>query len=65
VDPKKTYSIVTNNYVADHTKELLGIQAGALNDLGVSDRDILIRYIQEHKSITSAVEGRIVKEKPQ
>jgi 5'-nucleotidase / UDP-sugar diphosphatase len=65
LDPKKAYSLVTNNYVADHTIEFLGIQTGSLNDLGVSDRDILIRYIQEHKSITSAVEGRIKKEKPQ
>lgn len=62
VDSKRSYTIVTNNYVADHTKELLGIPAGSLHDLGVSDRDVLIRSIQDNKSITSRVEGRIMKE---
>lgn len=59
VVPTRSYSVVTNNYVAGHTRELLGLDNVTFTDLNVLDRDVLIEYIQKHKTITSAVEGRI------
>ena len=59
VVPTRSYSVVTNNYVGGHARELLGLDNVTVTDLYVLDRDILIDYIQKHKTITSAVDGRI------
>lgn len=59
VIPGRSYSVVTNNYVGGHARELLGLDDMTFTDLNLIDRDVLIEYIEEHKTITSAVDGRI------
>jgi len=61
VEPRKMYSIVTNNYVAGHVRELLGIHDEFIDPVSTSavDRDVFIHYIEQHKTITSHIEGRV------
>ena len=61
IEREKTYSIVTNNYVAGHVRELFGIQQSSISitDLNVIDRDVFMDYIEKQKTVGSAIEGRI------
>jgi 5'-nucleotidase/UDP-sugar diphosphatase len=58
----KLYTIVTNNYVASHLSEFFGTVEKSVNfvDTGIVDRDVFIEYIREKKTISAAVEGRIM-----
>jgi 5'-nucleotidase/UDP-sugar diphosphatase len=64
IEPHRTYTFVTNNYVAGHAERLLGVAPEAVKDLSVSDKDVLIEYIMRHKTISSEVEGRILQRLP-
>jgi 2',3'-cyclic-nucleotide 2'-phosphodiesterase (5'-nucleotidase family) len=61
VDTQRSYTAVTNNFVAGHAKQLLGIEPGTITDLYAIDRDVLIDYVLRHGTISSTVEGRIVR----
>ncbi len=62
LDENKKYSIVTNNWVADHLYDLFGIPQNSveLKNLGVVDRDVFIEAVKKQKVIKSEVEGRII-----
>jgi 2',3'-cyclic-nucleotide 2'-phosphodiesterase (5'-nucleotidase family) len=60
IDSRGTYSVVTNNYVAGHAAEFLGLSYIGERDLQAIDRDVLIDAILLHPIVTCAVEGRIV-----
>lgn len=62
LDENKIYSIVTNNWVADHLYDLFGIpQNGVkMKNLGVVDRDVFIEAVKKQKVVRSEVEGRII-----
>jgi 5'-nucleotidase/UDP-sugar diphosphatase len=62
LDESKRYSIVTNNWVADHLYELFGIPQNSVKveNLGVVDRDVFIEAVKRQRIINSKVEGRII-----
>ncbi|CUS83503.1 5'-nucleotidase, C-terminal domain [Candidatus Kryptonium thompsonii] len=62
LDENRIYSIVTNNWVADHLYDLFGIPQNSvkIKNLGVVDRDIFIEAVKKQKVIKSEVEGRII-----
>ncbi|MCZ6775995.1 MAG: bifunctional UDP-sugar hydrolase/5'-nucleotidase [Ignavibacteria bacterium] len=62
IEPSKMYSIVTNNYVADHIRELLGIRDEFITSVSTNaiDRDVFIHHIEQHKTISSRIEGRVI-----
>ena len=62
IEPDRSYSIVTNNYVTGHLPELLGLDDPSivLTDLSVVDRDVMIDFIRRQRIISSKIEGRIV-----
>ncbi len=62
LDENKFYSIVTNNWVADHLYNLFGIPQNSveIKNLGVVDRDVFIEAVKKQKVIRSEVEGRII-----
>lgn len=62
LDENKIYSIVTNNWVADHLYDLFGIPQNSVKvkNLGVVDRDVFIEAVKKQKIIKSEVEGRII-----
>lgn len=62
LDENKRYSIVTNNWVADHLYDLFGIpqESVEVKNLGVVDRDVFIEAVKKQKVIKSEVEGRII-----
>ncbi len=62
LDENKIYSIVTNNWVADHLYDLFGIPQNSveIKNLGVVDRDVFIEAVKRQKIIRSEVEGRII-----
>jgi len=62
LDESKRYSIVTNNWVADHLYELFGIPQNSVKveNLGVVDRDVFIEAVKRQRVINSKVEGRII-----
>lgn len=62
LDEDKIYSIVTNNWVADHLYDLFGIPQNSVKvkNLGVVDRDVFIEAIKRQKVIKSEIEGRII-----
>jgi len=62
VDDKKTYSIATNNYIANHLKDFFGIDDPSilLNDTGIVDRETFIEKIRSVKTISSSKDGRII-----
>lgn len=61
VSDTKSYSIVTNNYVAAQSKKYFGIDLtpGTMKLHTVADRDVLIEAVKKQKVIRSVVEGRI------
>jgi 2',3'-cyclic-nucleotide 2'-phosphodiesterase/3'-nucleotidase len=62
IEPGRMYSIVTNNYVSGHVRQLLDIHDGFIMSINTSaiDRDVFIHYIEQHKNISSRVEGRVI-----
>ena len=56
------YSLCTNNYIGSHLYDFFGIDEKSVNilDTGLIDRDVIIDYIIQKKTISSVVEGRIV-----
>ncbi len=62
IEPDRSYSIITNNYVSGHLRELLGLDDPSivLTDLSVVDRDVMIDFVRRQKIVSSKVEGRIV-----
>ncbi len=62
LDENKRYSIVTNNWVADHLYELFGIPQNSVEvkNLGVVDRDTFIEAVKRQKVVNSKVEWRII-----
>jgi len=62
LDESKRYSIVTNNWVADHLYELFGIPQNSVKveNLGVVDRDVFIEAVKRQRVINSKIEGRII-----
>lgn len=63
IDPAKTYTIVTNNYVAGHLYDVFGLSEAGVDVKPVYpahvDRDVLIDYVRRQQRIDSRVEGRI------
>ncbi|MHB1051289.1 MAG: bifunctional metallophosphatase/5'-nucleotidase [Bacteroidota bacterium] len=61
LDEKKTYSIVTNNYVAAQSKKYFGVELSEsqIVPMNVIDRDILIEAAKAQKTITSVIDNRI------
>lgn len=62
IDPDRRYSIVTNNYVAGHVKDLLGLndERITLVDTGIVDRDVIIERVINEREVVSRVEGRVI-----
>ncbi|MFN0157960.1 MAG: bifunctional metallophosphatase/5'-nucleotidase [Bacteroidota bacterium] len=61
IDPVRTYSIVTNNYVAGHLDKLFGLeQSVVITDLNILDRDVLMEFLATHPTVATGTEGRIV-----
>ena len=62
IEPGKMYSIVTNNYVAGHIRELLGIRDEFITPVSTNaiDRDVFIHYFEQHGTISSHIEGRVI-----
>ena len=63
IDHGKTYTIVTNNYVAGHLHDVFGLPEAGVEVKPVYpvhvDRDIFIDYVRRQQRIDSRVEGRI------
>lgn len=61
LDPSKTYSIVTNNYVAAQSQKYFGVSLDekTVTQLNAIDRDVLIEAVQKQKVISSSIQGRI------
>lgn len=60
IDPNKKYSVVTNNYVFDHTKGYFGFVPNNNIKTGLVDRDVFLDAVREQKIIDSKIEGRII-----
>ena len=60
IDLNKKYSIVTNNYVFDHSIKYFGLVPDNSIETGLVDRDVFINAVKNQKVINSKVEGRIV-----
>jgi 5'-nucleotidase/UDP-sugar diphosphatase len=62
LDDNRTYSVVTNNYVAGHIEDFFGISPKGLEltRLNKLDHDLFIEAVRKQKNIASKVEGRIV-----
>jgi len=62
IDPKKTYSIATNNYITANLKRFLGLDPSGvkIKDSGLICRDVLIKVAEQQKRIDSKVDGRLV-----
>jgi 2',3'-cyclic-nucleotide 2'-phosphodiesterase (5'-nucleotidase family) len=61
IEPQRAYTIATNNYVAGHCQELLGISPApaSFRELAITDRTMYIEYIQKKKTISSQIDGRV------
>ncbi len=63
IDPEKTYTVVTNNYVAGHLHDVFGLPEAGVDVRSVYpahvDRDVFIDYVRRQQRIDSRVEGRI------
>jgi len=61
VNDTKSYTIVTNNYVAAQSKKYFGIELpdSAITQLHAIDRDVLIEAARKQKKISAAIEHRI------
>jgi 5'-nucleotidase/UDP-sugar diphosphatase len=61
LNEKKTYSIVTNNYVAAQSKKYFGIELpeSQIVPMNVIDRDVLIEAAKAQKTITSVIDHRM------
>ncbi len=62
--PKKSYTVVSNNYVAEQLDKYFGIEKKQVTDLNLIDRDVLIEAVKNQKVIDSKIEGRIVFKNP-
>jgi 5'-nucleotidase/UDP-sugar diphosphatase len=62
IDPKKVYSIATNNYITANLGRFFGLEPGMvkLEDSGLICRDILIMAARQQKRIDSKIDGRLV-----
>jgi 2',3'-cyclic-nucleotide 2'-phosphodiesterase (5'-nucleotidase family) len=60
--PAQLYKVATNNYVAGHLPELLGIAPSpdCIQELAITDRTMYIEYIQRVSRVRSHIDGRIV-----
>jgi 5'-nucleotidase / UDP-sugar diphosphatase len=60
--PAQLYRVATNNYVAGHLPELLGIAPSpdCIQELAITDRTMYIEYIQRVGRVRSHIDGRIV-----
>lgn len=61
LDDRRTYTIVTNNYVAAQAKKYFGLELpeSRLTALNVTDRDVLIEAARQQKVIDTKLENRI------
>ncbi|MBN1448246.1 MAG: bifunctional metallophosphatase/5'-nucleotidase [Bacteroidetes bacterium] len=63
VDPVKTYSVATNNYVGGHLHDVFGLPEKEVTVQPVYpahvDRDVLIEYVRKQQRIDSRIEARI------
>lgn len=59
VDPEKTYTIVSNDYTAGQVDKYFGLELPKYRELGLLDRDALIKQVRKQKNIDSKIEGRI------
>ncbi len=57
--PWKTYTVATNNYVGEQLEKYLDLPPKDVKDLGIKDRDLFIRAVEDEKDIHSVIEGRI------
>ncbi|MGA9118806.1 MAG: hypothetical protein WB699_05530, partial [Bacteroidota bacterium] len=56
----RTYSVATNNYVTGHADALLGIHGSIpMQDLLMSDRDIILEAFHTQGIIDAHIDGRI------
>jgi 2',3'-cyclic-nucleotide 2'-phosphodiesterase (5'-nucleotidase family) len=57
------YTIVTNNYITDHFADYFGFSPKEKDinfmDSGMYDRDAVIGYVQQQKTISTVTDGRI------
>ncbi|UOQ45695.1 cell wall-binding repeat-containing protein [Halobacillus salinarum] len=64
IDPDKTYTVATNNFVADggdgYTSFKEAKEAGKLNNLGFVDYEVFTEYLDENNPVNPMVEGRVV-----
>lgn len=61
VDPNKTYKLATNNFVGKGGDGYDVLKEGKnAIDLGIADYEIFTDYLENHGTVTPAVEGRII-----
>ncbi len=62
LDENRTYSIVTNNYVAGHIEDFFGIPQKEIEftRLDKLDHDLFMEAARKQKNVSSRVEGRMV-----
>jgi 5'-nucleotidase/UDP-sugar diphosphatase len=62
IDPKRIYSIATNNYITANIGRFFGLDPDAvkIKDSGLICRDVLVKAAEQQKRIDSKVDGRLV-----
>lgn len=62
IDPEKTYSIATNNYVMSHSDRFFGIDPKNLEikETNIIGRDVLLEAVKNQRVIEGELEDRII-----
>ncbi len=59
VDPRASYTVVTNNYWADNMEKNFGLKNVEKTDTGLIDRDIFVEKVRRDKFIDGNTEQRV------
>jgi len=60
LDPKKTYRVTTNDFLAAGGDKYATFKEGKKAAFGETIRDQFIKYLREHSPVNPRVEGRIL-----
>jgi 5'-nucleotidase / UDP-sugar diphosphatase len=64
IDPKKSYRVVTNNFLADGGDGFLAFKNGTnKKNTQIPILETLVKYLKTFETFTPKIEGRVVKEK--
>ena len=60
IEPERIYRVITVNYLAEGNDHLTSFKKSVKQDLSsILVRDAMMQFVKRHKTITSAIEGRI------